>query len=258
MRSAMKTAGLAGILAAVLAAAAPAQPVSQPANTDNTVREGQAVMTLLGATTSAVTYWVSRSDGWHVVTTVDAVIGQDGDAVAHAVVRFSAVLLPGQLQLILRRPSRWAGRSRSCASAASTPRSRSRGSPAPRSDGEATDRAGPVHPAATAVKIEMIGLIAADAGARRSAASRRTRSVSLTSNGGAGDSRDLDLVAEAADAQDLLRPAHREGHRDELRLAGQQHRQNRTTACFSASPPGSITASTVVTTCQPSTGSPSR
>jgi hypothetical protein len=43
---------------------------------------------------------VSESDGWHVVTTVDTVIGQDGDAEKHAVVRFSSVLLPGQSQLI--------------------------------------------------------------------------------------------------------------------------------------------------------------
>ena len=27
-----------------------------------------------------MTYWVSQSDGWHVVTTVDTVIAQDGDA----------------------------------------------------------------------------------------------------------------------------------------------------------------------------------
>jgi hypothetical protein len=35
-----------------------------------------------------------------VVTTVDTVIGQDGDAEKHAVVRCSSVLLPGQSQLI--------------------------------------------------------------------------------------------------------------------------------------------------------------
>jgi hypothetical protein len=49
---------------------------------------------------SAITYRVSGSDGWLVVTTVDTVVGQDGDAEQHAVVRFSSVLLPGRSQLI--------------------------------------------------------------------------------------------------------------------------------------------------------------
>ena len=47
-----------------------------------------------------ITYWVRGCDGWHVVTTVDTTIGQDGDAEKHAVVRFSSVLLPGHSQLI--------------------------------------------------------------------------------------------------------------------------------------------------------------
>jgi hypothetical protein len=64
------------------------------------VREGQGVTTDLGANASAITYWVSGSDGWHVVTTVDTVIEQNGDIEKHAVVRFSSVLLPGQSQLI--------------------------------------------------------------------------------------------------------------------------------------------------------------
>jgi hypothetical protein len=63
------------------------------------VREGQAVVTELCANASAVTHWVSESDGWHVVTTLDTVIGQDGDAEKHAVVRFSSVLQPGQSHL---------------------------------------------------------------------------------------------------------------------------------------------------------------
>ena len=96
MTNLVKAAGLAGVLAAVLATTA-ALPATQP---DNVVREGQGVVTELDANTSAVTYWVSESDGWHVVTTVDAVTGQDGDAEKHAVVRFSSLLLPGQSQLI--------------------------------------------------------------------------------------------------------------------------------------------------------------
>jgi hypothetical protein len=92
-----KTAGLAGVLVAVFATANPELRAAQP---DRAVREGQGVTTELGANAAAFTYWVSRSDGWHVVTTVDTVIEQNGDAEKHAVVRFSSVLLPGQSHLI--------------------------------------------------------------------------------------------------------------------------------------------------------------
>jgi hypothetical protein len=92
-----KTAGLAGILVAVFATVTPGL---MAARLDRAVREGQAVTNELSANASAITYWVSRSDGWHVVTTVDTVIEQNGDAEKHAVVRFSSVLLPGQSQLI--------------------------------------------------------------------------------------------------------------------------------------------------------------
>jgi hypothetical protein len=90
------TAGLAGILAATLATAAPTLSASPPAE----ATEGQAVTTELGPSASAITYWVSEPDGWHVVTTVDIVFGQDTDAERHAVARFVGVLLPGQSQLI--------------------------------------------------------------------------------------------------------------------------------------------------------------
>ena len=73
MTSFAKTAGLAGILVAVFATANPELRAAQP---DRTVREGQGVTTDLGANASAITYWVSGSDGWHVVTTVDTVIEQ--------------------------------------------------------------------------------------------------------------------------------------------------------------------------------------
>jgi hypothetical protein len=92
-----KVAGLVGVL---VVASATAAPEPRAAQLDIAVREGQPVVTELGGNASAITYWVSESDGWHVVTTVDAVIGQDGEAQAHAVVRFSSVLLPGQSQLI--------------------------------------------------------------------------------------------------------------------------------------------------------------
>jgi hypothetical protein len=92
-----KTVGLAGVLAVALAAAKPAPSAPEDGRA---AREGQAVMTELDANASAITYWVKQSDGCHVVTTVDSVIGRDTDAEEHAVVRFSSVLLPGQSQLI--------------------------------------------------------------------------------------------------------------------------------------------------------------
>jgi hypothetical protein len=48
------------------------------------VREGQGVTTALSGNASAVTYWVSEPDGWHVVTTVDTVTGQFDEAKDHA------------------------------------------------------------------------------------------------------------------------------------------------------------------------------
>src|SRR6267378_6177243 len=97
MKSFAKAAGLAGILVAVFATVSPELKADQ---LNSAVRQHQAVTTELGPNASAITYWVSEPDGWHVVTTVDTVIGQNGDAEKHAVVRFSSVLLPGQSQLI--------------------------------------------------------------------------------------------------------------------------------------------------------------
>jgi hypothetical protein len=92
-----KAASLAGILIAGLATATPALPAAQ---LDTALREGEARVIDLGANASAITYWQSKPDGWHVVTTVDFVFGQNGEAEKHAVVRFSAVLLSGQTQLV--------------------------------------------------------------------------------------------------------------------------------------------------------------
>jgi|SRR5262245_4374959 len=89
----LKAAGVAGMLL-VLATGA-----SNAAQSD-TVREGHAAVTRLSANASAITYWVSGRDGWHVVTTVDTIVGQNGEAEEHAVVRFSSVLQPGQSQEI--------------------------------------------------------------------------------------------------------------------------------------------------------------
>jgi ribosomal protein S12 len=96
MTSFIKAAGLAGILVAALATV-PELKADQP---NSAVREGHAVTTELGGNAAAVTYWVSKSDGWHVVTTVDTVVDRNGDAGKHAIVRFSSVLLPGQSQLV--------------------------------------------------------------------------------------------------------------------------------------------------------------
>jgi hypothetical protein len=96
MTNFIKIAGLAGFLVAVFATV-PELKADQP---NNAVREGHAVTTELSGNASAVTYWVSKSDGWHVVTTVDTAIGGNGDAERHAIVRFSAVLQPGQSQSI--------------------------------------------------------------------------------------------------------------------------------------------------------------
>jgi len=92
----MKTAGLAGVLAAYLASTAFELRAAEP---KNGMREGQAVVTELGPNASATTYWVAESDGWHVVTTIDIVVGGDV-AGQDAVARFSAVLFPGQMQVI--------------------------------------------------------------------------------------------------------------------------------------------------------------
>jgi hypothetical protein len=96
MTNFIKAAGLAGMLVAVLATA----PGLKADQADNAVREGHAVTTELSGNAWAVSYWVSKSDGWHVVTTVDTVTGGNADAEKHAIVRFSSVLLPGQSQSI--------------------------------------------------------------------------------------------------------------------------------------------------------------
>lgn len=97
MKSLIKMAGLAGILALGSVATVSSLQAAQPAQP---LREGQALLTKLGPDASAITYWSSEADGWHVVTTVDTVIGQGGPAEQHAVVRFAAVLRPGQSQTV--------------------------------------------------------------------------------------------------------------------------------------------------------------
>ena len=64
------------------------------------VIENQAVVTKLGEGATAVSYWASAPDGWHVVTTVDTVVAADTETEQHLIVRFSATLMPGQEQLV--------------------------------------------------------------------------------------------------------------------------------------------------------------
>jgi hypothetical protein len=77
----------AGILVSAAAAADQPSPFHAPV----------AHTAVLGDNASALTYWVDRTDGRHVVTTVDTVVGGTEQ---HAVVRFSAVLQPGQSQTV--------------------------------------------------------------------------------------------------------------------------------------------------------------
>ena len=81
----------AAALAAVLAAMAAPALAEEP-------DQGAAVVTPLGAGSSAVTYWVDVPEGYRVVTTVD--MAAPGEADRHAVVRTSIVLRPGQTQTI--------------------------------------------------------------------------------------------------------------------------------------------------------------
>jgi len=90
MTKLMKTAALAGVLVAFLASTALELRAAEP-----NVREGQAVVTELAPNASATTYWVAESDGWHVVTTIDIVLGRSDIADHHAVARFSSGAFPG-------------------------------------------------------------------------------------------------------------------------------------------------------------------
>ena len=97
MTNFVRTTGFVGMLVLALVTLT---PEVKAASLNNSVREGTAVVTKLSFNASAITYWVGEEEGWRVVTTVDTVIGQDGDDVKHAVVRFSSVLRPGESQVI--------------------------------------------------------------------------------------------------------------------------------------------------------------
>ncbi|HKF63414.1 MAG TPA: hypothetical protein VKB42_18740 [Dongiaceae bacterium] len=91
-----KAAGLAGILVLLSAVTAWRPQAAEP----GALGEGRAAVTDLDANSSAITYWVDEPDGRHVVTTVDVVFDRGSDTERHAIVRFSAVLQPGQSQQI--------------------------------------------------------------------------------------------------------------------------------------------------------------
>src|SRR5215470_13182756 len=59
------------------------------------------VVIALGDRTSVLTYWIDEPDGFHVITTVDTVSpgGVDGED-HHAIVRFSTIIQPGEMQTI--------------------------------------------------------------------------------------------------------------------------------------------------------------
>lgn len=92
MNTNLKIAGLAGLLAAtsVIAAAPVLAGEALPA-------ERQAIVTHLGGKASAVTYYVREDKGFQVITTLDAAAAPGA---APAVVRVSAVLQPGQEQIV--------------------------------------------------------------------------------------------------------------------------------------------------------------
>jgi hypothetical protein len=98
----MNAAVLAGTFAIAYATAVRGLDAAQP---DDAVVEGHPVVTQLGSDASAMTYWRSQQDGWHVVTIVQFAPQPDEQAEnyapeRYAVVRFSSVLLPGQSQMI--------------------------------------------------------------------------------------------------------------------------------------------------------------
>ncbi len=89
----------AAYAAAMVSGAIAFMATAQATEENRVVQEGQGIVTALGTKASAVTYWTSQADGWHVVTTVNTAgtedTGSDGN-----VVRFTSVLAPGQSQSI--------------------------------------------------------------------------------------------------------------------------------------------------------------
>lgn len=71
------------------------------AGTRQALPQAASITTDLGNNATAETYWVDEADGIHVVTTIGTVDGDTAPAPEqHSVARFSALILPGQSQLI--------------------------------------------------------------------------------------------------------------------------------------------------------------
>ncbi len=90
--------GLA-LAAALMAGVAGSANAAEPRGA---VPQLAGISTDLGHNASALTYWVDEADGFHVVTTIDTVVGSGAvpEQSRHAVVRFSALILPGESQVI--------------------------------------------------------------------------------------------------------------------------------------------------------------
>lgn len=97
MRKFLQTASAAALFLGIASAGSFGSDAAEAAQS---VREGQGMVTRLGPHASAVIYWVSAPDGWHVVTTIDTTADREIDAKNHAIIRFSSLLLPGQSQVI--------------------------------------------------------------------------------------------------------------------------------------------------------------
>jgi hypothetical protein len=92
MKTFLKLAGIAGLVAAATVA-----PLSADAGEPHPA-EKQAIVTDLNGKARAITYWVRGADGLEVITTIDAAPADANEA--PAIVRVSAVLQPGQHQVI--------------------------------------------------------------------------------------------------------------------------------------------------------------
>lgn len=70
--------------------------------THHTLPQRVGVATALGNNASALTYWVDEADGIHVVTTINATAGSESAPgfQQRTLMRFSALILPGQSQMI--------------------------------------------------------------------------------------------------------------------------------------------------------------
>lgn len=80
---------LVPLVGAVLLSAGPASAIE--------LREGEPAVTQLAPNASAVTYFVDRSDGYHVIVTVTIAHDANVDVLHQPrVVRFSSQILPGQ------------------------------------------------------------------------------------------------------------------------------------------------------------------